>query len=150
MTLTLEPTLHRDFYLTDAIFQREKERIFCREWFCAGREEEVPDAADYLLLDVSGKSLFVVRTREGELGAHYNVCRHRGSQLVIGVAPRTAAGAEARPSGSFGSGIRCPYHAWTYNFDGTLRAAPFLEDPVGGHQGASHLLRDSPSGRLRP
>jgi Rieske 2Fe-2S family protein len=129
--MALEPTLHRDFYLSDAIFQQEKERIFSREWFCAGREEEVPNPGDYLLLDVVGESLLVVRTREGRLAAHYNVCRHRGSQLVIGVDPKPKAGAAACASGSFSSGIRCPYHAWTYNLDGALRTAPFLEDGDG-------------------
>ena len=35
----MERTLHRDFYFSDEIFRREQERIFYREWFCAGRDE---------------------------------------------------------------------------------------------------------------
>jgi Rieske 2Fe-2S family protein len=113
----MEPTLHRDFYFSEQIFQRERERIFYREWFCAGREEEVPNPGDYLALDVAGESVLVVRTREGRLAAHYNVCRHRGSRLV----PEGS-------KGSFTGAIRCPYHSWTYTLEGGLRTAPFLDE----------------------
>jgi Rieske 2Fe-2S family protein len=126
--MSLEPTLPRDHYLAPAPFDQEKERIFFAQWFCVGREEEIPNARDYLLLEVAGESVLLVRTREGRLVGHYNVCRHRGSQLVLGVDPKPLATATPGPSGSFSSGIRCPYHAWTYNLDGSLRTAPFLEE----------------------
>ena len=86
--MSLEPTLSRDHYLTTAAFEREKERVFCTQWFSVGREEEVPNPGDYLLLDVVGESILLVRSRDGTLHAHYNVCRHRGSQLVLGVDPK--------------------------------------------------------------
>lgn len=59
----IERTLHRDYYFSPETFRQEKERIFCREWFCAGREEELPGPGDYLVLEVAGESLIVVRTR---------------------------------------------------------------------------------------
>jgi phenylpropionate dioxygenase-like ring-hydroxylating dioxygenase large terminal subunit len=111
----MERTLHRDYYLSDRIFQQERDRIFHREWFCAGRVEDIAGVGDYAALEVAGESVIVVRTGEGRLMAHYNVCRHRGSRLV-------AEGS----TGSFGGTIRCPYHSWTYNLDGELRTAPFL------------------------
>ncbi|MEO8139250.1 MAG: Rieske (2Fe-2S) protein, partial [Gemmatimonadota bacterium] len=129
--MSLEPTLSREHYLSSECFGREKERIFAHEWFCVGREEEVPGAGDYLLCDVAGESLLLVRSREGALHAHYNVCRHRGSQLVLGVDSKPWAGAAACPTGTFSAGIKCPYHAWTYNLDGQLRTAPFLEEGDG-------------------
>ena len=116
----MEHTLHRDFYFSDEIFQREKDRIFCREWICAGREEELHRPGDYVVLEVAGESVLVVRTREGALAAHYNVCRHRGSRLL--------------PQGTKGSlpgSIRCPYHSWTYSLDGCLRTAPYLDQDDG-------------------
>jgi Rieske 2Fe-2S family protein len=135
--MSLEPTLHRDYYLSTDAFAREKERIFCDQWFCVSREEEVLDPGNYLLLDLAGESLLLVRSREGTLYAYYNVCRHRGSQLVLGVeakpckdgqdGPKACLGATGA-TGTFASGIKCPYHAWTYNLDGSLRTAPFLED----------------------
>jgi phenylpropionate dioxygenase-like ring-hydroxylating dioxygenase large terminal subunit len=78
----LERTLDREYYLSEEIFAREKERILFREWFCVGREEELPEAGSYAVKDVAGESVLLVRTREGGLAGHYNVCRHRGSQLV--------------------------------------------------------------------
>ena len=113
----MERTLHRDYYLSQKIFQLEQERIFYREWFCAGREDELARPGDYQVLDVAGESILVVRNRVGRLIAHYNVCRHRGSRLV-------AEGSQ----GSLGGTIRCPYHSWTYTLDGELRAAPFLDE----------------------
>ena len=118
----LERTLHRDYYLSDQVYALERERIFYREWVCAAREEEIPEPGDYLVRDIAGESVLVVRTRDGELAAHYNVCRHRGSQLVPDRGPGR---------GSFSGGIRCPYHSWTYTLQGALRTAPFLEESDG-------------------
>jgi Rieske 2Fe-2S family protein len=125
--VSLERTLHRDFYFSPELFAREKERIFYREWFCAGREEELPNPGDYVAREVTGESVLVVRTREGSLAAHYNVCRHRGSQLV------------ASPQGTLGGAIRCPYHSWTYSLDGALRTAPFLDEADGLTRGELSL-----------
>lgn len=135
----LEPTLLREYYFSPEIFGQETERIFFGQWMCVGREEEVPNPGDYLLLDVVGESVILVRTRERKLAAHYNVCRHRGSQLVLGVDPKPrrwvdkATGDKPTfgPSGSFTSGIKCPYHSWTYELSGALRTAPFLEEGSG-------------------
>jgi Rieske 2Fe-2S family protein len=69
---------------------------------------------------VAGESVLVVRTREGGLAAHYNVCRHRGSRLVA-----------EDSAGVFAGGIKCPYHSWTYTLGGALRTAPFLEEGGG-------------------
>jgi glycine betaine catabolism A len=116
----MEQTLHRDFYFSDEIFAREKDRIFCREWICAGREEELHRPGDYVVLDIAGESVLVLRTREGVLAAHYNVCRHRGSRLL----PQGT-------KGSLAGSIRCPYHSWTYSLDGSLRTAPYLDQEDG-------------------
>jgi Rieske 2Fe-2S family protein len=120
----MERTLHRDFYFSEEIFRRETEGIFFQEWFCAGREEDWPNPGDYQALDVLRESVLVVRTRDGKLAAHYNVCRHRGSRLV----PEGARG-------SFSGAIRCPYHSWTYALDGSLRSAPFLDEEPGFTKG---------------
>jgi len=63
--------------------------------------------------------VLIVRGKDDKLRAFFNVCRHRGSQLVP-----TSGNAH----GSFAGAIRCPYHAWTYDLDGRLRTAPFLEE----------------------
>lgn len=116
----LERTLPREAYLSPEAFAREQERILCREWVCVGREEELAAAGDYIVKDVAGESILLVRARDGGLRAHYNVCRHRGSRLV----PECG-------SGRFSGGIRCPYHSWTYTLEGELRTAPFLDEADG-------------------
>jgi Rieske 2Fe-2S family protein len=126
--MALERTLPREAYFADAVWQREKERIFSREWVCAGRTEEVPEPGDFLVIDLAGESLLVVRTRTGELRAFYNVCRHRGCRLVLDAPVKPGPAQAAAPAGRFASGIRCPYHAWTYTLEGDLRTAPFLEE----------------------
>jgi len=119
-------TLPRAAYLSEGQFGRETDRIFHREWFAVGREEAIPAAGDYLHVEVAGENVVIVRSRSGALGAFYNVCRHRGSRLVM-EDPRPDTGA----SGRFKGAIRCPYHAWTYGLDGALRNAPFLTESDG-------------------
>jgi Rieske 2Fe-2S family protein len=63
------------------------------------------------------------------LSGYINLCRHRGSQLTDAVGKPGQA--ELGPTGTFKGSIQCPYHAWTYSFDGRLRAAPFLEESDG-------------------
>jgi len=125
----LERTLSREHYLSPELFAREKERIFLREWFHVGREEDVATPGSYLVVEVAGESVLVVRTREGTLRAYYNVCRHRGCQLVL--TGSDSAGCAPELAGSFASGIKCPYHAWTYTLEGALRTAPYLDENAG-------------------
>jgi glycine betaine catabolism A len=118
-------SLAREHYLSRSVFDRERERIFFREWFCAGRAEELREAGDFLSVDVAGENVLVVRTKEGRPAAFYNICRHRGCRLSLDepVRPREDPGPGV--SGSFRGNIRCPYHSWTYGFDGSLHGAPF-------------------------
>lgn len=126
-TRGLQESLPSSYYLSDEIFHLEKERIFFREWFCAGREEQLPRSGDFLVLDVLGESILVVRTRQGELRAHYNVCRHRGARLCESTADEISATGGVTPAGT----IRCPYHLWTYALSGELLSAPHLRESDG-------------------
>lgn len=126
----LEKSLPSHYYTSAEILEREKDLIFAQEWFCAGREEELPAAGNHKVLEVAGESVLVVRTARGELRAHYNVCRHRGTRLCASPGDSewnvNLAGG-VMPSGS----IRCPYHQWTYNLEGQLIGAPYLKDAEG-------------------
>src|ERR1700679_2980456 len=77
----LEPTLPSGLYRSEKVFGLEKERVFFREWLCVGREEELPSPGSHRVLDVLGESVILVRNRENQLRAFYNVCRHRGARL---------------------------------------------------------------------
>lgn len=126
----LERTLPSHWYHDPDVFRREQERIFWREWFCAGREEELPSAGDWRVLDVVGQSILLVRNREGRLRAFYNVCRHRGAQLCRpdGAGP---IGLSAAGGVTGGRAIVCPYHQWSYDLDGRLVAAPHMGGAPG-------------------
>jgi Rieske 2Fe-2S family protein len=111
-------------YLDAVHYARERDAIFFGDWFCAGRAEQVPEPGDYLHVDVLGERVLIVRTRERELAAYFNVCAHRGAELVWEAPGPAPCGGR---SGRFAGSIRCPYHAWTYELDGRLRGAPNLE-----------------------
>jgi len=119
----LEKTLPSDYYRSPQMFARERERIFCREWLCVGRETDVPNPGDSTVLDVMGESILLVRNEAGALRGFYNVCRHRGAQLCGAGLP----GRATRGGVVGGKRIRCPYHSWTYSLDGDLVAAPYVD-----------------------
>jgi len=128
-TSGLQRSLPSSCYLTEEAFAHETERIFFREWICAGREEQLLNPGDHLTLNVFGESVLVVRTKQGELKGHYNVCRHRGARLcATGNTPE-----EVQLTGGFtpAGTIRCPYHLWTYSLDGDLLSAPHLRESDG-------------------
>jgi len=101
-----------------AVFAFEQERWFGRTWVCVGRESDIPSGGNYIVVDVAGESVIVIRDRADELHAFHNVCRHRGSTLL------DATGEECGRAVR----IQCPYHAWIYELDGSLKRAPHTED----------------------
>jgi Rieske 2Fe-2S family protein len=134
----LERTLPSSWYRSPEVFRAEKERIFFREWIAVCREEELPGPGDYVVLDVLGESILIVRNREGALRAFYNVCRHRGSRLCRTPA-ETAALRVSLPGGIAAGRIVCPYHQWSYDLNGALLAAPHLTTGDGFDKGDFHL-----------
>src|SRR5512132_1962287 len=102
----LQHALPASWYLDEAAFRREREGILYREWFCAGRADQLQRPGSLQVVDVAGESVLLVRTRSGELRAHYNVCRHRGSQ-VVPCPPSPPGGPQAAPARKAGA-LRCP------------------------------------------
>ena len=106
-------------YFTSAeVFDEESQKIFDRSWLYLQRTEALPASGSYQTLEIEGRSLLVVE-HESRHRVFHNVCRHRGALLC------------ADRHGQLTNGcLQCPYHAWTYDADGTLRAAPNLaNDP---------------------
>ena len=105
------------WYSDPAILALEHERIFRRSWQYAGHIGELDGPGSYFASATGPVPIVVTRDRDGRLRGFVNVCRHRGAIL--------ACGAERRGT------LQCPYHAWTYDLDGRLRAAPRSgEDPA--------------------
>jgi glycine betaine catabolism A len=129
-TIPMALSLPARYYTDPDYYRAELEWFFGGMWFYAGRADEVPDPGDYVLRQVAGESLIVVRGERGEVAAYYNICRHRGTRLC------------EEPLGNTGSTIRCPYHAWAYDLDGRLVGAPHM-DRVEGFR-----LEDYPLSRL--
>jgi Rieske 2Fe-2S family protein len=114
---TLQPfaearTLPGEVYTSSDVFKLEQRGLFARQWVCAGRENDIRAAGDYFLREIAGNSVIFMRAKDGKIGAFHNVCRHRGSKLLDAVC------------GSGISRILCPYHAWSYNLDGSIASAP--------------------------
>jgi len=121
-------TLGGEYFLSDEIFQLERERIFHRSWLLAGHVSQLGTPGSFFLFELDRESVMVVRGTDGEIRAFHNLCRHRGTRLC------------GDPTGVLGKAIQCPYHAWTYGLDGALRAAPNMGDVSGFDKGDWSLL----------
>jgi choline monooxygenase len=119
--LTRGRTLPADWYTDPNLFEREQERIFALSWNYVGRLEQVANAGDFLTGRVGEVPVVIVRDEAGTLRAYANVCRHRGSELVL------------QKSGNRRT-LQCHYHAWTWGLDGALRAAPHCQEQAGFHK----------------
>jgi benzoate/toluate 1,2-dioxygenase subunit alpha len=104
--------VHRDLYIDAELFALEQEHFFANTWNYLGHDSQLPNAGDYLALDVAGRPLIVVRQADGGIKVLMNRCAHKGSRLV------------SQACGNTGKFFRCPYHAWTYRTDGSLLSIP--------------------------
>src|SRR5204862_1362896 len=102
------------YYTDPTIFAMEQEDIFESLWFCAVRSEDLDKPGAFKTVQVGRESVLITRSRSGGVRAFFNVCRHRGAQLCTD------------ESGEVKRAFQCPYHAWTYDLDGKLVAAPNL------------------------
>lgn len=108
-------TLPSRYFYDAEIFAQEVRKIIFPSWHFVCHASEVAETGAFVKFDVLDQSVLVLRTETGDVKAVHNVCRHRGTQLV-----------QAR-RGTLNNMIVCPYHAWSYNLDGSLRHAPRCE-----------------------
>ena len=109
--------LEQAFYLDADVYRQDVERIVLRSWILVGHSSQIAEPGQFLVSEIAGESIIVVRNDAGEINALLNVCRHRGSRVCREDQGRT-------------SRFVCPYHAWTYDLDGQLVAAPRMMDSV--------------------
>ncbi len=117
--LVEDDRVHRDVYTSPEIFQLEMERLWSRAWIYAGHASQVPNAGDYITVDIAAQPLIMVRHTDGSIRMLLNRCAHKGTKVVYDFA------------GNTGKTFRCPYHAWTYRTDGTLLNIPLREGYEG-------------------
>jgi Rieske 2Fe-2S family protein len=113
-TGSLISTLPGNYYTDPTIFAMEQDKVFESMWFCAVRADDLDKPGAFKTVQVGRESVLLTRSRKGEVRAYFNVCRHRGAQLCT------------EESGEVKRAFQCPYHAWTYDLDGKLVAAPNL------------------------
>jgi len=105
------------WYSDPAILGLERERIFAHSWQYVGHVDLVPSEGSFFVSQVGHVPVVIVRDREADLRGFVNICRHRGHLVASGSGCRTT--------------LQCPYHAWTYSLDGSLRKAPRSEREPG-------------------
>ncbi|KWW97019.1 Rieske 2Fe-2S domain-containing protein [Hydrogenibacillus schlegelii] len=105
-------------YHDPEIFELEMEKIFARAWVYLAHESEIPNAGDYVVRYIGRDSFILIRDENGNVRAHFNMCRHRGMQVC-------------RSEMGNASHFRCPYHGWTYRNDGTLVGVPAGKEAYG-------------------
>lgn len=106
------------YYVDPAVHRLEMEKVFHHEWNYFCHQSQIPDPGDYMTGVVGEESLYVIRGRDDVIRAFYNVCQHRGHELLSG-------------SGNIRSVVVCPYHAWSYDMEGNLRGAPRMKEVKG-------------------
>jgi len=122
-----------DRYYTQEFHDLEVEKLWRRVWQLACHEDDIPNVGDALAYDIAGLSFAIVRTGEDEFSAYPNACRHRGRRLV-----------DCRKKDL--NSLRCPFHGWRWNLDGTLKEVPCQWDFPGVSE-ESHSLPKVKTGR---
>jgi len=120
-------TIPASYYTHEGVFAYEQEKIFANNWICLAHASEVAENNAYITREIIGESIVVVRGRDAVLRAFYNVCPHRGHQLLQG-------------SGKAKNVITCPYHAWTFKLDGELAHARNCENVINFDKENSSLV----------
>jgi Rieske 2Fe-2S family protein len=115
MISEVRKTLPGVAYHSEATYARDKERVFYRNWIYVGRADRVAKPGAWLRVEIADESILVVRGKDEQIRAFYNVCRHRGSRICDD------------EQGEVRTHLRCPYHAWGYALDGTLVTTPMIE-----------------------
>ncbi len=124
----LQPTLPSHFYFDTAHYELELQRLWYRNWVYLCRVDTLKEPRSFRTFAIGDQNLIVIRDEQGKLHAFHNTCRHRGSTLCNEH--------EGRLKGKF---IVCPYHGWSYNFEGELVAVPKMGLPEDFDRGAYPL-----------
>ena len=102
-------SMHKNAYIGPQWMDVEKKEIFHKSWQFLCHEESLRDAGSYVTMNIQGQSIVAIRDKDNNLRAFYNVCKHRGHELLSG------QGKTKR--------VICPYHAWSYDLDGRFLEA---------------------------
>ena len=116
--MRFEWTLPSSWYRDPRRYERERQVIFRRNWMLLSWSARMREPGDYVTTNIAGFPVFAIRDENGVVRAFHNVCRHRGAQLL------------AKEAGQCGKLVVCPYHNWSYTWDGRLKKATDFADGV--------------------
>ena len=106
-------------YTSEEFFRLEQRRYFARTWMGVAYTCDIPDPGDAMPITVAGLPIILVRTGTGDVKAFHNVCRHRAAMVLTEPCKKAKQ-------------LQCPYHAWAWDLDGKLRAAPYFDGSKSG------------------
>jgi len=109
------PPLPTGRYTDPAFYALEQQHVWKKSWLLVGRDEDFEGPGSFRTFDRTGSPLLLVRGHDSVLRGFFNTCQHRGAPVV-----RDRCGAAKR--------LRCQYHSWTYDLDGTLLQVPDRRD----------------------
>lgn len=106
------------FFKNDEIFRTEMKYIFHKKWLFAGHTLELPEIGNYITLNVGLCPIVIIRSKNGEIKAYHNVCRHRGLKLFEDSSGKIET-----------QNIKCLYHGWSYDTNnGNLKFARDMDE----------------------
>ncbi|MFL2758702.1 MAG: aromatic ring-hydroxylating dioxygenase subunit alpha [Paracoccaceae bacterium] len=108
-------SLPRQFYTSETVYKMDIQHYWNHSWIWVGHINQIPNVGDFFVFDYGYESVIIARDKNDSVNAFLNVCRHRGSRVCIEKSGNTRL-------------FVCPYHAWTYELNGSLRAAREMEE----------------------
>ena len=124
--------LPNECYLEGDYTKIERKKIFEDKWVVIGVASSVPNPGDTKPFDLLGIPLMIIRDKNNQVRVFHNVCSHRGYKLI-------------NENCSLKNVLRCPYHSWSYDFDGNLIATPH----IGGINKHDHIDFDKSKNGLK-
>ena len=118
-------SLEQDFYCSPEIFTRDMKQLISKRWLMVDHASRIPNVGDYFLFNIGNESIIVIRETLTQINAFFNVCRHRGSKICLEDEGTKKA-------------LTCPYHAWTYMLDGSLRRPRLMPSDFDPEQFGLH------------
>ena len=103
-------------FVDQQVFEWEQKHLFHDGWICLGHISQVAGQGKFIRREIGPDSVVVVGGEDGEPHAFLNVCRHRGARVI------------EEADGQVKRRLQCPYHAWSYALDGSLVAAPHMDE----------------------
>jgi phenylpropionate dioxygenase-like ring-hydroxylating dioxygenase large terminal subunit len=111
------PGLETKYFTDPALFRRIVDEVFFKNWMLACHISQISKPGDYQTLEIYDQDILITHARDGKIKAFYNVCQHRGHKLAEGSGNRKL--------------LVCPYHSWSYDLAGKLKAAPHVSKVPG-------------------